>query len=69
MSTQDNKQKKLTLGQKFKENTRILKEIFTLIKENKKWWLIPIFLIFALVSFLMIIAGGSSILPAIYALF
>ncbi len=60
---------KMPMGKKFKENFRILKEIFTLIKSNKKWWLMPIFLVFALVSLLMILVGGSSILPAIYALF
>jgi hypothetical protein len=57
------------MGQKFKENLKILREIFTLIKENKKWWLLPIFIVFALISILMILVGGSSILPAIYALF
>ncbi|MDP7322301.1 MAG: DUF5989 family protein [Bacteriovoracaceae bacterium] len=47
----------------------MLKEIFLLIKENKKWWLMPIFMVLAFLSLFIVLAGGNSILPAIYALF
>jgi len=47
----------------------MLKEIYTLIKTNKKWWLMPIFGVLAFLSMFMVLAGGNSILPAIYALF
>lgn len=51
------------------ENSKMLSEIFKLIVENKKWWLMPIFMVFGLLSFFAVLAGGNSILPAIYALF
>ncbi len=57
---------KISLKMRFNENNKILKEIFLLIKENKKWWLLPIFLVFAI---FIVVAGGSSILPAIYSVF
>ena len=57
------------MGQKLKANAHLLKEIYDLIRVNKKWWLLPIFFVFAIVSFLMVLVGGSSVLPAIYTLF
>lgn len=61
--------KKQSLKTRMKANNKLLKEIFLLIKENKKWWLMPIFLVFAFLSLFLTLAGGNSILPAIYALF
>lgn len=61
--------KTMTRGQQLGENTRILKELFSLIRQNKKWWLLPILAVFAVLSFLMVLVGGTSVLPAIYALF
>jgi hypothetical protein len=52
-----------------KENKQILVEIYTMIKTNKKWWLMPIFLVFAFLTIFLSLAGGGSVLPAIYALF
>lgn len=63
------KDTKMSLKDKFYENHKLLKEIFQLIKENKKWWLLPIFLVFAVLSIFIVLAGGSSILPAIYSVF
>jgi hypothetical protein len=60
---------KKNLATRFKENSSMLKEIYTLIKINKKWWLMPIFCVLAFLSMFMVLAGGNSILPAIYALF
>jgi hypothetical protein len=62
-------QKNKNLAERMKENTSMLKEIYTLIKVNKKWWLMPIFGVLAFLSIFMVLAGGNSILPAIYALF
>jgi hypothetical protein len=62
------KKKKSTI-QNVKENYSMLKEIFFLIKKNKKWWLMPIFMVLAFLSMFIALAGGNSILPAIYALF
>ena len=60
---------KKDLKSRLKENLSMLKEIYTLIKINKKWWLMPIFGVLAFLSLFMVLAGGNSILPAIYALF
>ena len=69
MSQPELRQTKLSMGQKLKANARLLKEIFDLIRLNKKWWLLPMFAVFAIISFLMVLVGGSSVLPAIYTLF
>ena len=69
MSEPERRQTKLSMRQKFKANAQLLGEIFDLIRRNKKWWLMPIFLVFAVISFLMVLVGGSSVLPAIYTLF
>ena len=61
--------KKVSLKQRLKTNNKMILELFQLIKKNKKWWLMPIFGVFALLSLFIALAGGSSILPAIYALF
>lgn len=60
---------KKNLKERLRENNVLLKEIYELIKTNKKWWLMPIFLVFGFLSIFLALAGGSSILPAIYALF
>ena len=69
MGQPEPRQTKLSMGQKLKANAHLLKEIYDLIRVNKKWWLLPIFFVFAIVSFLMVLVGGSSVLPAIYTLF
>lgn len=52
-------------GQEFK----ILRELFAMIVAHKKWTLLPVFFILSIFSLFMVLAGGSSILPAIYVLF
>jgi len=69
MSEVERRQVKLSMRQKLKANAQLLGEIFALIRQNKKWWLLPIFAVFAVISFLMVLVGGSSVLPAIYTLF
>ena len=46
----------------------LLKEFWSFLMHNKKFWLIPIILIFLLFG-LLIIFGGSSVAPFIYPLF
>ncbi|MCF7907351.1 MAG: DUF5989 family protein [Candidatus Omnitrophica bacterium] len=53
----------------FKQNKEILWQIFFLIKENKKWWLLPIFLVLVILGLFVSLTGNQSILPAVYALF
>lgn len=60
---------KLSFTEKFKQNYSMLKEIFVLLKTHRKWWLMPIFLVFAILSMFIVLVGGGSILPAIYAIF
>lgn len=55
--------------ERLRENNRLLNEIFGLIVQNKKWWLLPIFFVFSILSMFLALLGGSSVLPAIYALF
>jgi len=69
MTEENNTAKNKSFIQKLKTNNKMLHEIFLLIKKNKKWWLMPIFFVFAILSLFITLAGGSSILPAIYALF
>lgn len=46
-----------------------LKELFSFLKARKKFWLVPILLIMALLGALIVLAQGSAIAPFIYTLF
>lgn len=46
-----------------------LKEFFSFIKENKKWWLIPLFIAFLALGTLIYLGQGSVVSPFIYTLF
>ncbi|OGV35029.1 MAG: hypothetical protein A2020_10880 [Lentisphaerae bacterium GWF2_45_14] len=50
------------------EDQNIVSEFWSFMKENKKFWLIPIIVIL-LVMGLLILFGGTSAAPFIYALF
>lgn len=52
-----------------KKNYGFLTNIWNLILKNKKWWLIPFFMVLCLLTFAVTIIGGGAILPAIYAIF
>ncbi len=54
---------------RLKKNQDILFSLFILIKEQKKWWLLPLLLILAFLGLFVSLTGNQSILPAIYALF
>ena len=60
---------KISFKAKYQQNIKLLKEIFRLICENKKWWLLPIYFVFVILSFFLLMVGGGSVLPAIYAIF
>ncbi len=47
----------------------ILVEFFQFLKQNKKWWLMPIVIIMLLLGLLIIFGEGSALAPFIYALF
>lgn len=50
-------------------NLSLIKEFILFLKERKKFWLIPIVLVFLLVGVLLVAAQGSVIAPFIYTLF
>ena len=46
-----------------------LKELYAFMRVRKKYWLIPILLMSALLGALIVLAQGSAIAPFIYTLF
>ncbi len=46
----------------------IVAEFWGFLKQNKKWWLVPILLAFVLVGVLLVVGGGAA-MPFIYTLF
>ncbi len=45
------------------------RELADFLLHNKKWWLIPILVVLALMGLLVLLAGPGSPLPWIYTLF
>jgi len=50
------------------KNLGFIKELFLMLKYNKKWWLTPIIIVLLLFG-MLIILGSSSYAPFIYTLF
>ena len=46
-----------------------LKELYAFMRARKKFWLIPILLMNALLGALIVLAQGSAVAPFIYTLF
>lgn len=44
-------------------------DFWNYMKERKKWWLIPTFIIFILLGVLIVLSSGSALAPFIYTLF
>jgi hypothetical protein len=44
-------------------------ELWAFMKERKKFWLLPIVLVLALVGTLLVLTQGSAVAPFIYTLF
>lgn len=61
--------KQKPLKARLKENYELLTEIYGMIKAHKRWALLPAFFVLAFLSLFIALAGGNSVLPAIYALF
>lgn len=51
------------------ENKSLLAQLWAFMKENKKWWLLPLIILLILVGILIFIAESSAVSPFIYALF
>lgn len=47
----------------------LLRDVYNFMKENKKWWLLPIVVILVLFGILIVLAQSSSLSPFIYAFF
>jgi hypothetical protein len=46
-----------------------LRELWAFLRARKKYWLLPIFIMTALLGVLIVLAQGSAIAPFIYTLF
>jgi hypothetical protein len=44
-------------------------EFWQFLKVRKKWWLLPIVMVMALVGVLLVLAHGSALAPFIYTIF
>lgn len=44
-------------------------ELWQFMKERKKFWLLPVFFVFALFGALIVFSQGSAVAPFIYTLF
>ncbi|PTN11173.1 MULTISPECIES: DUF5989 family protein [Nitrosomonas] len=47
----------------------LIKDLWAFMKERKKFWLLPIFVILVLLGGLLVLAQGSAVAPFIYTLF
>ena len=48
---------------------RVFAEFLQFLSEEKKYWLIPVAIVFVLVGMLMVFAQTSAVAPFIYTLF
>ncbi len=49
-------------------NASLLRELWSFMRDNKKWWLLPILVMFLLFSALMLLSSTAAA-PFIYTLF
>jgi hypothetical protein len=47
----------------------IIREFWTFLRTNKKWWLAPIVIFLLALGGLLVLAKGSAVAPFIYSLF
>ena len=47
----------------------LVKDLWEFMRERKKFWLLPIFLMLALFGGLVVLAQGSAVAPFIYTIF
>ena len=48
---------------------RVLTEFWQFLREEKKYWLMPIVIVFVLFGLLLVFAQSSAVAPFIYTLF
>jgi drug/metabolite transporter superfamily protein YnfA len=49
--------------------TRVLVEFWQFLREEKKYWLMPIVIVFVLFGLLLVFSQSSAVAPFIYTLF
>jgi hypothetical protein len=47
-------------------NSSLVLEFFLFLKENKKWWLIPLILMFLLLGLLILVGSNPAVAPFLY---
>ena len=47
----------------------LVTELWTFLRVRKKFWLLPILIVFVLVGALLVLGQGSAVAPFIYTLF
>ncbi len=45
---------------------QLIREFLTLLRQEKKWWLIPLAVLVLIVLVLMLFSGGSVLAPMMY---
>jgi len=49
--------------------SRVLGEFWTFLRQEKKYWLVPIVVVFLLFGLLLVFSQSSAVAPFIYTLF
>ncbi len=50
------------------KNQSVLKDLWDFMKENKKWWLLPLIIMLILTALLIILGQSTPVSPFIYPL-
>jgi uncharacterized membrane protein YjdF len=50
-------------------NSRVFREFFSFLKQEKKFWLAPIIVVLVVFGILLVFAQSSAVAPFIYTLF
>ncbi len=56
------------MAKRKKNNQNILKDLWVFMKENKKWWLLPLMIMLLLTALLIILGQSTPVSPFIYPL-
>jgi len=48
---------------------RVIGELWQFLRQEKKYWLLPIVIVFAMLGLLIVFAQSSAVAPFIYTLF
>ena len=51
------------------KKSRVMSEFFQFLRQEKKYWLVPIVIVFILFGLLIVFSQSSAVAPFIYTLF